>query len=86
MAINCDPNALAAASNAARFCCPSPQTLLEIQTYLLAQMANMISGGATPTDPNALAQASKAFQSMSSVQLLQIQTYLLCQIASVSGV
>jgi hypothetical protein len=79
MAINCDPNALIAASTAAKFCCPSPVTLIEIQTYLLA----VIAGGST--DPNTLASQAKGFQTLSHETLLQVQTFLLCQIAAASG-
>lgn len=51
---------------------------LEIQTYLLAQLA----GGST--DPSTLANEARCISCMnfSSKQLLEIQIYLLCQIAN----
>lgn len=86
MAVSCDPNSLAQAATAARMCCLSPATHIEVQTYLLQQMAIVLLGSAIPTDPSALAQTAKAFQTLSSTTQLEVQTYLLCQIAAVSGV
>lgn len=86
MAVSCDPNSLAAAATSAGMCCLSPATLLEVQTYLLQQMAIVLLGTAIPTDVNALAALAKDFQKLSPQTLLEVQDYLLCQIATVSGV
>lgn len=72
--IACDTNSLADAAKC--FGCLSPETQLQVQTYLLAQIA----GGST--DPNTLAAQAKAFQQLPNSTLGEVQAYLLCQIAN----
>jgi hypothetical protein len=73
--INCDPNALAQAAKC--FKCLSPQTNMEVQTFILAVLA----GGSL--DPSTLAQEAKAFFGESPQYLEELKTYLICQLAGV---
>jgi hypothetical protein len=73
MAQSCEPNDLAAAAKC--FKCLSPDTLLQVQTFLLARLAGVT------TDPNALAQLAKDFQRLPDATLVEINTLLLCRIA-----
>lgn len=73
MAVNCDPSALAQAAKC--FFCLNASTQMEVQTYLLQQIA-----GDTST-PSQLAQKAAAFMALNPSTLREIQTYLLCVIA-----
>lgn len=73
MAINCDPESLAAAAKC--FQCLNEVSREAVNTYLLA----VIAGGST--DPETLAQQAAAFQGLQG-RHLQVQDYLLCQIAN----
>jgi hypothetical protein len=73
MPISCTPEDLAAAAKC--FSCLDTQSMLAIQTYLLA----VIAGGST--DPGVLAAQAKAFQGLNGRQL-EVQSFLLCQIVN----
>lgn len=83
MPVTCTPRALAAAATC--FCLPEKKQI-EIQTYLLQQMAIVLLGSAIPTTQAGLLAAAKDFQKFTEKENLTVQTYLLCQIAQVSGV
>lgn len=74
MAVSCTPEDLAAAAKCYTNCL-STETMLAVQTYLLA----VIAGGST--DPAVLVQEAKAFQALRGRQL-EVQSYLLCQIVN----
>lgn len=74
MSVSCEPNDLAEAAKCFSNCM-STETMLAIQTYLLA----VIAGGST--DPQVLAQQAAQFQALRGRQL-EVQSYLLCQIVN----
>lgn len=84
MAIDCSPTALEAA---AKCLCLQEKKQIEVQTYLLLQIANT-SGAGLPTDAKTLlARATAAgFAGLNEKQNRIVQTYLECQIAQISGV
>lgn len=72
--VSCDTNDLAALAKC--FSCLDWKTQMEVQTYLLALIANQ------STDPNTLAAAAKCFSCLDPKTLLEVKVYLLCQIVN----
>lgn len=70
----CDTDNLANLSRC--FSCLNPVQHMEVQTYLLAQLAGMSS------DPSTLIQAAREFGSIPVPILQLIKTYLLCSLVS----
>lgn len=71
----CDTNSLIQAARC--FSCLTPIQHMQVQAYLLAQMA----GGST--DPNTLLQESRAFRGIPPIILQWMKVYLLCLSAGV---
>lgn len=84
MPITCTPAALEAAATC--FCMPEKQQI-QIQTYLLLQIANT-AGAGLPTDAKTLLARATAggFAGLNEKQNRTVQSYLECQIAQISGV
>jgi len=75
---DCSAQALATAAQCFQGCIPDGMQDA-VQTYLLAQMANMIAG--TSTDPNTLAKLASCFRCLDGTHD-SVQTFLLCQMVN----
>lgn len=77
--LTCTPQALAAAAGC--FDCLTQKQHLDVQTYLLAQIA-LASGAITNADPKALVNAANAFRPLNVDDSEAVQIFLLCKLAN----